>query len=149
VSHWWATFYHELAPSQVGFQLFAGAWTLLALGWHVYLRNAPGKLIRWAAVGLDTFCAVVWFAGFVALTAFLGSRVCFGNVCNVARAAAAVSAMQWYVFLVASLPNARLTEQGCSSSPARRRRRSLLCGRSGRPRLCRRSLQLARRFRIA
>ena len=98
VSHWWNSFYHELAPGAVGFQLFSGTWTLLALGWHVYVRNAPGRTIRWATVALDAVCAIIWFAGFVALAAFLGSRVCFGNVCNVARGAAAVSAMQWYVF---------------------------------------------------
>jgi len=116
VSHWWATFYHALAPSQVGFQLFGGAFTLLALGWHLYARNAPGKPLRWAAVGLDGFCALVWFAGFASLAAFLGTRVCFGNVCNVARAAAAVSALQWLLF-VASASSAALFAVRAARAP--------------------------------
>jgi len=36
-----------------------------------------------------------WFAGFIALAVFLSDRICFGMVCDVARASTAVSAVNW------------------------------------------------------
>jgi hypothetical protein len=41
-----------------------------------------------------------WFAGFVALAVFLSDRICFGTVCDVARASTAVSAVNWLVWAV-------------------------------------------------
>lgn len=41
-----------------------------------------------------------WFAGFVALAVFLSDRICFGMVCDVARASAAMSALNWLAWMV-------------------------------------------------
>lgn len=36
-----------------------------------------------------------WFAGFVALAVFLNGRICFGQVCDVARAGAVFGGLSW------------------------------------------------------
>jgi hypothetical protein len=41
-----------------------------------------------------------WFAGFIALAVFLSDRICFGTVCDVARASTAISAVNWLVWAV-------------------------------------------------
>lgn len=41
---------------------------------------------------------VYWFGGFIALAVFLSDRICFGAVCNVARASTAISAVNWLVW---------------------------------------------------
>ena len=41
-----------------------------------------------------------WFGGFVALAVFLSDRICFGTVCDVARASTAISALNWVAWAV-------------------------------------------------
>ena len=41
-----------------------------------------------------------WFAGFIALAVFLRDRICFGAVCEVAKAGTALSAVNWLVWAV-------------------------------------------------
>jgi len=41
-----------------------------------------------------------WFGGFVALAVFLSDRICFGTVCDVARASTAISALNWVAWSV-------------------------------------------------
>lgn len=36
-----------------------------------------------------------WFAGFVALAVFLNGRICFGQVCDVARAGVVFGGLSW------------------------------------------------------
>lgn len=43
---------------------------------------------------------LVWLVGFIALAVFLSDRVCFGVVCDVARAGTGVGAVSWAVWAV-------------------------------------------------
>jgi hypothetical protein len=87
-----------MSPSQINFLIFNSIWTILTL---VYVTVVPMKFPRatplYALLGADCLAMIFWFAGFIALAVFLTSRVCFGNVCNVARTAVAFSAAEWYV----------------------------------------------------
>lgn len=78
--------------------IFASVWSLLSL---IYLLVVPMKFPRaapqYALLAVDGVAMTFWFAGFVALAVFLSSRICFGNVCNVAKAAIAFSAIDWFV----------------------------------------------------
>lgn len=87
-----------MSPSQINFLVFTSVWTILAL---IYLVLSQWRFERfahkYAILGVETLTMLFWFAGFIALAVFLSDRVCFGNVCNSAKAAAAFAAFEWYV----------------------------------------------------
>lgn len=88
-----------MSPSEINFVIFASVWSVLTL---IYLVVAPMTFPRaapqYALLAVDGIAMTFWFAGFIALAVFLSSRICFGNVCNVARASVAFSAAEWFVF---------------------------------------------------
>jgi hypothetical protein len=51
-------------------------------------------------LALEGLTMLYWFGGFVALAVFLSDRICFGTVCDVARASTAISAVNWLVWAV-------------------------------------------------
>jgi hypothetical protein len=88
-----------MSPSEINFLLFCSVWSILSL---VYLigsalpaANTSRFKNRYATLALDGVNTTFWFAGFIALAVFLGSRVCFGTVCGVAKASVAFAAFQW------------------------------------------------------
>jgi len=87
-----------MSPSEINFLIFNSIWTILTL---VYVTVVPMKFPRaaprYALLGADCLVMIFWFSGFIALAVFLTSRVCFGNVCNVAKTAVAFSAAEWCV----------------------------------------------------
>jgi hypothetical protein len=87
-----------MSPSEINFLIFSCVWTILTL---LYVAVVPMKFPRvapqYALLGADCLAMIFWFSGFIALAAFLTPRVCFGNVCNVARAVIAFSAAEWCV----------------------------------------------------
>jgi hypothetical protein len=60
-----------------------------------HLLSSAG--IRWGLVAVDALSMLFWFAGFVALSVFLSGRICFGQVCDVARAGAVFGGLSWAV----------------------------------------------------
>jgi hypothetical protein len=101
VTNWWANYWRDMSPVEINFLLFSSVFSLLTT---IYLTLAalnklPSLLAnRYALLAADAVTMMFWFGGFVALAVFLSSRVCFGNVCNVAKASVAFGAMNWYVF---------------------------------------------------
>jgi Membrane-associating domain len=91
-------YWRDMAPSEVNFLIFSSVWSIISI---VYLVVAPMKFPKLAhklmLLGCDGLAMTFWFAGFVALAVFLSSRICFGNVCNVAKASVGFAALQWYV----------------------------------------------------
>ena len=86
-----------MAPSEINFLIFASVWTVLTLIYvTVAPRVFPTAAPQYALIAVDGVAMTFWFAGFVALAVFLSSRICFGNVCNVARASAAFAAFDWF-----------------------------------------------------
>ena len=88
-----------MSPAEINFLLFSAVWTLLALiyvvGTTVQTLRINRFANRYAVLALDALTMTFWFGGFVALAVFLGARVCFGNVCNVAKAGVAFAALEW------------------------------------------------------
>lgn len=73
-------------------------------------EQASGRAILMAVEALSM---LFWFAGFVALAVFLTDRICFGTVCAIARAGAALSAFNWLSLTGTTVFNAiRLYKKG-------------------------------------
>jgi len=103
VANWWGGFWHDISPAEINFLLFCAVWTILALA---YLIVVPWKFANSAAghkfgiLAAEALTMLFWFAGFIALAVFLSNRVCFGQVCNVAKAAVVFASFEWLVFAV-------------------------------------------------
>jgi hypothetical protein len=98
VAHWWNTYYHSGSPSQINFLIFCSIWTLLALTYLIVVPLRFADTIahhKFAILGVEALTMLFWFAGFVALAVFLSGRVCYGQVCNCAKAGAAFGAFEW------------------------------------------------------
>ena len=70
----------------------------------IYLAVSPVYFSRfthkYAILALDAFTMILWFAGFIALAAFLGALTrCIGRVCEAAQAATVFAAFSWYAHL--------------------------------------------------
>jgi hypothetical protein len=105
VSMWWSTHWRQSSPSEVNFLIFAPSWTVLALGALIavplkFSHLLASKGARMGLLALEGLTMMYWFAGFIALAVFLSDRICFGTVCDVARASTAISAVNWLVWAV-------------------------------------------------
>jgi hypothetical protein len=105
VSMWWSTHWRQSSPSEVNFLIFAPSWTVLALGALIvvplkFSHMLSSKGARIGLLAVEGLTMLYWFAGFVALAVFLSDRICFGTVCDVARASTAISAVNWLVWAV-------------------------------------------------
>ena len=88
------------SPSQVNFLIFVGCWTAILAVPYLTLspRYAPQVAHKFGILAAEVVTMIFWFAGFIALAAFLGDLVfCRGTVCNSARAAVVFGALEWYV----------------------------------------------------
>ncbi|KAF1979103.1 hypothetical protein BU23DRAFT_147990 [Bimuria novae-zelandiae CBS 107.79] len=103
VASWWGSHWRAMAPVEVNFLIFSPVWTILAL---VPLVVVPLKLTSLATSTIGKFGLLVlevltmlyWFGGFIALALFLRDRICFGAVCDMAKAGTALSAVSWLVW---------------------------------------------------
>ncbi|OCL02138.1 hypothetical protein AOQ84DRAFT_434514 [Glonium stellatum] len=104
VANWWSGQWHQFSPSEVNFLIFSAVWTILAL---VYLIVAPARFPnaahKYGILAAEALTMVFWFAGFIALAVFLSDRICFGTVCNVAKAGTAFAAFEWLFFAATTL----------------------------------------------
>jgi hypothetical protein len=58
---------------------------------HLQTATVP----KYGLLVLEGLTVVYWFAGFVSLAVFLADRICFGQVCDVARASTVISAFNF------------------------------------------------------
>jgi len=98
---WWG----DWSPDSVRFLLFCSIWTLFAL---IYLVLAPWKFPsaahKFAILGVEAITNIFWFAGWIALAAWLGDVLdgadCGGNnLCGSLKAAAVFGAFEWICFM--------------------------------------------------
>ncbi|KAE9970946.1 hypothetical protein BLS_004106 [Venturia inaequalis] len=105
VSNWWANYWRDMSPIEINFLLFCSVFSLAT---SIYLSLAALNKLpaaanhRFALLAADAMTMTFWFAGFIALAVFLSSRVCFGNVCNVAKASVAFGAFNWLLFAIST-----------------------------------------------
>ncbi|KAH7140117.1 marvel domain-containing protein [Dactylonectria estremocensis] len=88
------------SPSSFSFMLFNSIWSLLAL---VYLALVPIFFTRAyhsvVGLGLLVVTTIFWFAGSIAMAAFIGVPHCHGNnFCQCAQAAVAFGFFIWAIF---------------------------------------------------
>ncbi|KAF2789597.1 hypothetical protein K505DRAFT_365478 [Melanomma pulvis-pyrius CBS 109.77] len=105
VSSWWSSHWRQVSPAEVNWMIFAPVWTILALvalivvPWKMpHIANA--QLPKIGLLVLEGLTMVHWLAGFLALAVFLSDRICFGTVCQVAKAGTAIAAFQWVAWAV-------------------------------------------------
>lgn len=94
-NRWWGG-----APSSFAFMLFCTIWSILVL---LYLALTPRFLPRayhtMVALGLLVVTTIFWFAGSIAMAAFIGTPNCGGNnFCQTAQAAVAFGFFIWAIF---------------------------------------------------
>jgi len=98
VANWWSGYWHHGAPSEVGFLVFTSVWTLLAL---LYLGLAPmffaAAAHKFGILAAEALTMLFWFAGFIAMAVWLTDRLCYGSICNAAKAATVFAAFEWSV----------------------------------------------------
>ncbi|KAF2711018.1 hypothetical protein K504DRAFT_489966 [Pleomassaria siparia CBS 279.74] len=105
VSSWWTSHWRQLSPAEVNWLVFAPVWTLVALIALVALpwkmpQYTNSKVSSMALFALEALTMVHWLAGFIALAVFLSDRICFGTVCQVAKAGTVIAAFQWVTWTV-------------------------------------------------
>lgn len=93
-----------MSPVEVNFMVFSPVWSLLALVALVvvpmkFSRLAASSGVKFGLLALEILTMLYWFGGFIALALFLRDRICFGAVCDVAKAGTALSAVNWLVWM--------------------------------------------------
>ncbi|KAG5979034.1 hypothetical protein E4U43_006959 [Claviceps pusilla] len=95
-------FYRSWSPSSVNFMLFNTIWTFLVLVYLVLVpRVAAALYLSIVALPLLVITTVFWFAGSIALAAFLGVGNCDGGgFCSVYKAAQAATAFGFFIWIM-------------------------------------------------
>ncbi|OAA36816.1 MARVEL-like domain protein [Metarhizium rileyi] len=99
-SYGWGYSHRVSSPSQVSFMLFNTIWTILVL---IYLVVTPlvlsslyHSIIALPLLGIST---LFWFAGSIALAAFLGVGTCRNDaICGPYRSAQAATAFGFFIW---------------------------------------------------
>ncbi|KAL2268198.1 hypothetical protein VTJ83DRAFT_3044 [Remersonia thermophila] len=88
------------APSSPSFMLFNSVWSLLVIGYLFLVPLFFASLFHGlAALVLEIITMIFWFAGSIALAAFIGDAVCGGSSwCGSAKAATAFGFFLWALF---------------------------------------------------
>lgn len=88
IANWYNADIKSPAPAQIGWLLFVSLFTIISVGILEGLpRFAPRLLHPYAALSLEFGNALFYFAGFVALSTYMGILpYCRGSVCGAARA---------------------------------------------------------------
>lgn len=105
VSSWWSSHWRQSSPIEINYLIFAPAWSLLTLAPLLlislgkFTHLAEQTTMKWALLGIEGMTMLFWLSGFVSLGVFLNGRICFGMVCDVARASTALSAISWFTWI--------------------------------------------------
>ncbi|USP80551.1 hypothetical protein yc1106_07825 [Curvularia clavata] len=106
VSSWWSSHWRQSSPMEINYLIFAPAWSLLTLAPLILIslskfsHLAEQRMVKWALLAIEGMTMLFWLSGFVSLGVFLSGRICFGMVCDVARASTALSAISWLTWIV-------------------------------------------------
>jgi len=122
VIHWWTKFWASSSPLEFSFLLYLSVQTLLSLAYVLGTQepstlsipdSIANKIKRfyhpYAVFAIDTFLVICYFAGSIGLGVFLQKRVCYGTVCNLARASTAFSVLQFLLFLATTVNSGALS----------------------------------------
>jgi len=125
VAHWYDNDTLTASPSQINFLIFVPLFSFVSL---VYLELSPRFLAKASHpiihLSISLLTTLFYFAGFVALSVFLGKLLfCRGNVCAAARADAAFAAFSWMLWTASTalLAIEMFRSSGSSSSNGEKR----------------------------
>lgn len=108
VANWYHNDKKEMSPSPVNFLIFSSVFTIFSV---VTLEAVPRFMPKFALpipfMALELLNVLFYFAGFIALAAFLNTLdFCRGNVCSSAQADVGMGAMLWLLWGVTAIVNA-------------------------------------------
>lgn len=98
VVQWWHDLYSAPAPMPLSFLLlsslvtpFAAAYLAIVPAYFGHTSLNQAGLITC----IEALMAALWGASSISNAAYLSHRVCFGQVCNLAKAAVVIEFLQW------------------------------------------------------
>jgi len=105
VAHWYDAETLTASPNQINFLLFTPIFTLVVI---LYLELTPRYAKRvshpYAHFALELITTIFYFAGFIALSVFLGKLLfCRGSVCAAARADAVFAAFGFLFWVISTV----------------------------------------------
>ncbi|KAH6670041.1 marvel domain-containing protein, partial [Halenospora varia] len=105
VAHWYNADTLTSSPSQVNFLIFAPLFSFISIAYlEITPRFMPRASHPYAHLALEALNTLFYFAGFVALSVFIGKLLfCRGSVCAAARADAAFAAFSWLLWTGSSV----------------------------------------------
>ncbi|KUJ11025.1 uncharacterized protein LY89DRAFT_625398 [Mollisia scopiformis] len=100
VAHWYDADTLTASPSQINFLIFVPLFSFLSL---IYLELSPRFMAKvshpYIHLATSLLNTLFYFAGFIALSVFLGKLLfCRGSVCAAARADAVFAAFSWLLW---------------------------------------------------
>lgn len=100
VAHWYDADTLTASPSQINFLIFVPLFTIVSIAYlEVTPRFAAQVSHPYAHLAFEVLNLLFYFAGFIALAAFLGKLLfCRGSVCAAARADAVFAAFSWLLW---------------------------------------------------
>ncbi|KAI0449813.1 membrane-associating domain-containing protein [Xylaria acuta] len=104
VANWYNVDTMSPPPPPIGWLLFVSLFTILSIGVLEGLpRFAPRFFHPYAALSLEFGNALFYFAGFIALSTFMGRLLfCRGSVCSAARADVAFGIFQFLLWVAST-----------------------------------------------
>ncbi|KAF4461882.1 hypothetical protein FALBO_11315 [Fusarium albosuccineum] len=104
VVNWYMTV-RTSTPSPFTYLIVSSVFSILSLAYlELVPRFAPRLSHQYAAIGVESVNAALYFAGFIAVAVFIGSLLmCQGTVCSAGRADAVVAAGQFTTWIATTI----------------------------------------------
>ncbi|KAM0528068.1 hypothetical protein ACHAPS_002298 [Verticillium nonalfalfae] len=114
VANWYNVSTLTASPPQINFLIVSPLISLLSIVYlEVVPRYAPRASHPWAAMACEFINTLFYFAGFIALSVFLGRlRFCRGSVCGAARADAIFAAAQFVAWSASAALTGKIVFKG-------------------------------------
>ncbi|RXG47072.1 hypothetical protein VDGE_20144 [Verticillium dahliae] len=114
VANWYNVSTLTASPPQINFLIVSPLISLLSIVYlEVVPRYAPRASHPWVAMACEFINTLFYFAGFIALSVFLGRlRFCRGSVCGAARADAVSAAAQFVAWSASAALTGKIVFKG-------------------------------------
>jgi hypothetical protein len=91
-------YYTIPVPSSISFVIFSSVWTIFVLAYLLLApKLAPKYVNPTATLILDALIMVFWFAGFIAVAAYMRTPFDCDPACGASNASIVFAAFEWYV----------------------------------------------------
>ncbi|KAI0422400.1 membrane-associating domain-containing protein [Xylaria grammica] len=109
VANWYNVDTMSPPPAQIDWLLFVSLFTIISIGvLEGVPKFAPRFFHPYAALSLEFSNALFYFAGFIALSTFMGNLLyCRGSVCSAARADVAFGIFEFLLWVASTIITSR------------------------------------------